>query len=324
MVANTDYSVLVPFMPRRAEQLLPYAALVSWTRAHRLWQGQSLFIEPHHGFAYAAGSGFRVPAGLGVTLTGLRHPYEAALQARSVALLTGRSVVAGYGPGGLSLQQGLLKRPYLSPLTACREYLTAVRQALAGAVVDLDGDYVTLRGQLVPTPAPRIGLGLGVLRPGMARLAGEVADVAITWLTPAPYLREVVVPALRAGAEAAGRPLPRLTAIVPMALQGTDRDPVQLALASNRAHLHAPNYRDMLSRAGAGIPPDADVETAAKALVACGGFAYGTPDRLAELLAGYAEAGADEVVVNVTGVCARYGQQEALAELKSILQEVAP
>ncbi|MER6841096.1 LLM class flavin-dependent oxidoreductase [Streptomyces platensis] len=73
----------------------------------------------------------------------------------------------------------------------------------------LDGDYVTCHTGLAAFPTPKVDIGLGVLRPGMARLAGHIADVAITWLTPAAYLRDTVIPALRAGAESAGRPVPR-------------------------------------------------------------------------------------------------------------------
>lgn len=72
-------SVLVPFLPRRPEQALPYAGLVQWTHAARLWQGQAQIVEPHQAFVHSAGTGFRVPTGLGVTLIPLRHPYEAAL-----------------------------------------------------------------------------------------------------------------------------------------------------------------------------------------------------------------------------------------------------
>ncbi|MEV0393957.1 LLM class flavin-dependent oxidoreductase [Polymorphospora rubra] len=317
------FSILVPTVPRRPEQILPFAALTAWTPAARLWQGQSLLVEPYQGFAHAAGAGFRVPVGLGVALMGLRNPYEAAGQARSLATVTGHPVVAGFGPGAPVFQRAVLGRPYPSPLTACREYLTAVRQLLGGGVVEVAGEYVNMTAQLTPTPAPPVELGLGVLRPGMARLAGEVADVAITWLTPAAYLRSSVVPALRAGAEAANRPMPRLTAIVPMALGRPDRTPVEIALASNAGHLQAPHYRDMLRRAGAGIGPDDSLEDAGKALVGCDGFLSGSPEQLAELVAEYADAGVDEIVINVTGVHALYGQQAALAELRTILAEVA-
>lgn len=314
----TGYSVLVPFLPRRPEQLLPYAGLVQWTRAERLWQGQALYVEPHQGFAHAAGAGFRVPVGFGVTLMPLRHPYEAALQARSVALATGQPVVAGFGPGGRSMQRSLLGAPYRSPLTAAREYLTVVRGLLANEVVDVQGEFVSFQGALPAFPAPPVELGLGVLRPGMARLAGEIADVAITWLTPASYLADTVLPALREGAARAGRPVPRLTAIVPVALEHEGRSPDRIALASNAAHLRGPHYIDMLRRAGVGVGGE-DVEADAKAIVAGGAFLSGNTGQVLDQLRAYEKAGVDEVVLNVTGVFNAVGAQEAMSDLKKIL-----
>ncbi|MEV5238100.1 LLM class flavin-dependent oxidoreductase [Streptomyces cinnamoneus] len=318
----TAYSVLMPFLPRRPEQVLPYAAMVHWTHAERLWQGQALMVEPHQGFAYAAGAGFRVPVGLGVTLMPLRHPYEAALQARSVALTTGHPVVAGFGPGARPFQQSLLGAPYRSPLTLAREYLTAVRGLLDGKTVESQGEYVAGHMTLPPFPAPKVEVGLGVLRPGMARLAGEVADRAITWLTPASYLRDTVVPAMTEGAATAGRTRPRLTAMVPLALARPGRDAAELALASNGAHMKGPHYIDMLRRSGIDVT-GTDEKANAEALVAGGAFLYGDRDELAVQLKAYEEAGVDEIVLNVTGVCNAQGPQAAMDELKTLLAALA-
>ncbi|MFF4425277.1 LLM class flavin-dependent oxidoreductase [Streptomyces sp. NPDC001549] len=318
----TKYSVLVPFLPRRPEQLLPYAALVDWTAAERLWQGQSMLVDPFQGFAAAAGSGFRVPVGLGVTLMPLRHPFEAAHQVRSLAMATGHPVVAGFGPGGASFQQSLVGAPYASPLTAAREYLGIVRGLLNGETVQAEGDYFSCHGALAPSPAPAVELGLGVLRPGMARVAGAVADCAITWLTPASYLRDTVLPALREGAAAAGRPVPRIVAMVPLALRRPDRDPAEVALASNAPHLAAPHYIDMLQRAGIAVD-EGDTALSARRLVEGRGFLHGDIDGLVEQLAEYREAGVDEVVLNTTGVFNLHGHHAAMADLKTILAAVA-
>lgn len=316
------YSILMPFAPPRPEQILPFAALTQWSGAHRLWQGQALLNQPHQAFVYAAASGFRVPVGIGVTLMPFTHPYEAAIHAQSVAAATGHPVVAGFGPGAAVLQRSTYGKPYRSPLTASREYLTAVRGLLDGEVVEQDGTYFTCHGKLLPVPRPPIEVGLGVLRPGMARLAGEVADVAITWLTPAAYLRNTIVPALREGAEAAGRPMPRLVSIVPVALAGPDRDAAALALTSNLGHLQLPHYVDMLRRSG--IDTDsADPAAGAAALVEGRAFLYGEPKVLAEEFAAFHEAGVDEIVLNVTGVQGLYGGQAALRELETVLAEVA-
>ncbi|MFD9042834.1 LLM class flavin-dependent oxidoreductase [Streptomyces bottropensis] len=325
----TSYSVLLPFLPRRPEQILPYAGLVHWSNASRLWQGQSVMIEPHQGFVAAAGAGFRVPTGLGVTLMPLRHPYEAALQARSLAMATGQPVIAGFGPGGRPLQRSLLGEAYRSPLTAAREYLSIVRGLLAGESVDIRGEYFSCRAEMPRYPVPGVEIGLGVLRPGMARLAGEVADVAVTWLTPAHYLRDTVLPAMREGAAnapdgkgGAGRTPPRLTAIVPLALARPDREPAELALASNAAHLQGAHYIDMLRRSGTDVAGD-DPAANAKALVDGGAFLSGDPDELVAKLRAFGAAGVDEVVLNLTGVCNLYGPQAALDETKRILAALA-
>ncbi|WP_187414846.1 LLM class flavin-dependent oxidoreductase [Nonomuraea sp. PA05] len=309
---------MIPFVPRRPEQILPYAALVEWTAAHALWQGQATLIEPHQGFVYAAGAGFRVPTGLGVTLMPLRNPYEAALQVRSLAMATGEPVVAGFGPGPISFQESLLGERYRSQLGAIREYVTAVRGLLDGGVVDVHGEYVQCKAMLPPAVSPPIEIGLGVLRTNMARLAGEVADVAITWLTPVDYLAGTVMPALREGAEKAGRPAPRLAAMVPLAMTRPDRTPTEQAMASNALHLQAPHYVDMLRKAGldvTGKDPAAD----AKAAVAGGAFLSGDLDELVAALKEYERVGADEIILNLTGVFNLQGQKEAMNELKALL-----
>jgi 5,10-methylenetetrahydromethanopterin reductase len=311
------FSVMLPFVPTRPEQAVPFASLVQWSTARRLWQGQSVLVEPHQMFAFLAAAGFRIPVGVGVTLMPFRHPIEAALQARSLAATMGAPVVAGYGPGATILQANLRGAPYPSPLTAVREYLTIVRALLDRGVADVDGEYFSMRGGLPPWTGLDVELGLGVLRPRMARLAGELADVAITWLTPPAYLSRHIVPALREGAAAAGRPPPRLVAMVPVALRTPDRDPVDLAMAGNAAHLRLPQYCRMLRAAGLDVDEN-DPRAGARALVEAGVFVCGEPDVIVKELDAYRAAGVDEIVVNVTGMCHRFGARAALAELRTI------
>lgn len=313
------YSVVLPFAPLRPEQAVPYAAFVHWSRAHRLWQGQSVQIEPHQAFAFAAACGYRIPVGTSVTIMGLRHPFEAAAAARSLAATMGAPVVAGFGPGAVAVQASLHGRHYPSQLAATRDYLTIVRGLLAGEPVDHHGAYFSMHGRLAQLPGPPVELGLGVLRSRMARLAGELADVAISWLTPPAYLAEQLLPALRAGAAAAGRPAPRLVTWVPVALSGPDRDPVELAGAGHTAHLRMPHYREALRRAGVDVNP-ADPAAGARALVESGVFVTGEPAVVAKELDAYLAAGVAEVAVNVAGVCQRYGSRAALADLETIFE----
>lgn len=316
-----DYSVQLPFATVKAEQILPYAALIESTEARRLWQGQSLVIEPHQAFSYLAGAGTRIPIGMGVNLMPLRHPYEAAVQAASLARISRQPLTVGYGPAGRAFQAMLRGKPYRSPLTAAREYVGIVRGLLAGRSVDVTGEYFSCHTTLAPGPLPRIEVALGVLRGKMARLAGEVADAAIAWLAPAPYLRDVVVPAVRDGA-ADRADVPRVVAIVPVALDRAGRNAAALALASNGAHIQSPHYGQMLRHAGIPVTADTPPLEAAQAVVDGGAFLTGDVDALRAEFAEFEKAGVDELVLNLTGVYNTFGPAKALAELTTLLDAV--
>lgn len=313
-------SIMLPFIPRRFSSTHPFADVVSEGRAARLWQGQSLVAEPHHVGVDLAAAGRRIPLGIGVGLMPLRHPFEAALQVRSAALALGVDIIAGYGPASRSFQRSLRGAPYASPLTAAAEYAGIVRALLDGETVDVDGEYFCMHGALPPAAAPRVAVGLGVLREGMARVAGEVADAAITWLTPPHYLTDVVLPALDEGG-AGRRPRPRVVSMVPVAVARRGTSGPEVALSSNRPHLTLPHYRSMLRRAGMAVSDAATPDDAAL-LIDGGSFLYGEVPDIADGIARYAAAGVDELVLNVTGVMNTSGPHAALADLRAITEAV--
>ncbi|WP_353963541.1 LLM class flavin-dependent oxidoreductase [Streptomyces sp. NBC_00078] len=246
------------------------------------------------------------------------------LRARSVAALTGQPYVAGYGAGAPVFQSALLGAPYASPRTAMREYLSVVRALLAGERVRVGGEYHRLHAGLVDLPHPEVEVGAGVLRPAMARTAGSVADVAITWMTPPGYVEKTLRPALEEGAESAGRDsTARVVTVVHVAVAREDRDPGRLALLAASAHLGADHYTDMLRRAG--VPADtADPVAGARLLVEHDVFVTGTPQRIAEALTEYHRAGVDEIVLNTAGVLFAEGQAAALADLEAVLTAWRP
>ncbi|MFG2678575.1 LLM class flavin-dependent oxidoreductase [Streptomyces sp. NPDC048392] len=320
----TDYSFMVPFVPLRPQQLLPYAALAQWSSTRCMWQGQAAASDPMQTFTYAAAQGFQTPVGTSVQLMPFCHPFDATLRARSLAAGTGQPVVAGFGPGAKVLQRSLLGAPYRSQLGAVRDYLTIVRSLLETGKADYEGEFYSCRNTVPPMPLPAIELGVGILRPRMAELAGELSDVAISWLTPAAYLRDTVIPALRRGAEKAGRPAPRVAALVPVALSKPERDVIQLALTSNAGHMTLPHYIDMLRRSGIDVNMEESPENSAKALLAGGAFLYGDRSELKDRLKEFEDAGVDEIVLNLTGVAGLEGKQVALREIETLLREVAP
>lgn len=318
--APTMPSVLFPQHPARPETVIPFAELVQRTGARRLWMGQSLGTETHQTLAYVAGMGLHVPVGTSVTLMALRHPFEAALQARSLAMLTRQPLVAGYGVGAPSFVRALEGANYPSPRTAAHEYLTTVRALLDGKTVDHNGRYHVLHGGLPPAAHSSIEVGLGVLRPRMAHTAGAVADVAITWMTPPHYVQERLVPALEAGAAGQRRP-PRVATVVHVAVARQGRDLRRLAQVAAMGHLMTEHYTSMLRQAGVTADP-ADPVAGARALVEAGIFVNGKPDEIAMEIDRYRQAGVDEVILNPAGVLLDQGADAALSDLEEILAAV--
>ncbi|MEV6201044.1 LLM class flavin-dependent oxidoreductase [Streptomyces sp. NPDC051771] len=313
------HSILLPVNATRPEQAIPFANLVKWGGAARLWQGQGLVLESHQLVNWLAGAGIRVPAGFGVSLMPYRAPYNAAIEARSVALATGHEVVAGYGPGSLAAQTCAMGRPYSSQLTACREYLTIVRDLLDGGISDREGEFFSAKAQLLPFHKPEVSLGLGVLRERMAGLAGELADVAITWMASAAYLEEFLIPALRGAKERRPEQPAKVTAYVPVALAGPDRDMAKLLRATVGGHIQFPHYQAALRRAGIRITGDGGDDDV-RALVDGGIFHYGTAEEIHQRLDAYRALGVDEVVLNVTGVAALHGPRAAASDLYELLK----
>jgi alkanesulfonate monooxygenase SsuD/methylene tetrahydromethanopterin reductase-like flavin-dependent oxidoreductase (luciferase family) len=93
-------------------------------------------------------------------------------------------------------------------------------------------------------------------------MAGELADGALSWMCPVPYLLKTALPALQEGAKQAGRPAPPLVAHIPVALDA-DR---QAVLSAARERLgnygRLPFYRHMFAEAGYPIPEDGTLPAA--------------------------------------------------------------
>ncbi|MFE1317384.1 LLM class flavin-dependent oxidoreductase [Kitasatospora phosalacinea] len=327
MTATGRVSVLHPVHVKDPFDLRPLAELVREGAAARLWLGQSVTLESHHVLAYLAGAGYRIPVGLSVALTALRHPYDAAVQARSLGVLTGHRPVVGYGAGEPEFVAALHGAPYARPASAVAEYVDVVRRLLHERRLDHPGPLFPVRGARLPDTEvpPGAGppeVGAGVLRPGMARAAGAVADTAITWLTPPDYVRDVLAPALERGARAAGRERPRIVTVVHAALDRPGRNAMVLAQRATRFHLRAPHYVDMLRRAGLDVDAS-DPVSSARELVEEGVFLFGGRREVRAGIERLFAAGVDEVVVNPVAVSESYGVPAAVADLREVLEETA-
>lgn len=321
-MTNKRVSFLFPQQPTDPRGIVPYGRLVRDSPFHALWMGQSLRIESHPALAYLAGTGCRIPVGISVALMALRHPYDAALQARSLAALMEQPVSIGYGAADAGFVTAVNGAPYAKPAAAVEEYMTAVRALLRGGDVRHKGALFDIDYVFPEMDHPPVEIGAGVLRPAMARAAGRAAEVAMTWLTPPDYLRGTVIPALETGAAQAGRAeRPRLVAMVPVGFAGPGRNALLLAQNTIMNHMRKVHYTDMLRRAGLDVDRS-DPVAAVREVVEEGLFLYGKPGDVAREIRRYHDVGVDEVVLNVTGVVNLHGDTALLDDLHDLAGEL--
>lgn len=274
-----------------------WVALAGSLDLDRIWFGQQSSVSILGGVGYAAGRGHRAPIGTAVTLMPTTTPFASALELRALAQVSEAPVAAHFSPGYPHIQRALTGSPWTSPATATREFFTALRGLLAGGDVDVRGDYFdTTFTSPAPDVSDRIELGLGVLRPGFARVAGEVADGAVTWLASPDYVRTVLLPALTEGAEAARRRTPRLVTTLHAAVGVAADEAVDVVRVGVGPHLSAPHYRDMLARDGLHIDGELSPRHV-REVIDRGLFVVGDAGDVRDRAQDLVSAGADEVSV---------------------------
>jgi alkanesulfonate monooxygenase SsuD/methylene tetrahydromethanopterin reductase-like flavin-dependent oxidoreductase (luciferase family) len=178
-----------------------------------------------------------------------------------------------------------------APLAHTREYLSVLRAALWEGEIDYHGRFYHVTTNL-PAPAP-VPILVSTLGEGAFRAAGELADGAISWNCPVPYLLKRALPALQEGAKQVGRPAPPLVAHLPVAL-GTDRQAVLAAARKNLGYYgHLPFYRHMFTEAGYPVPEEGALPEALIDNLVVSGDEQTIATRLSDLLSG----GLDELLL---------------------------
>ena len=147
----------------------------------------------------------RVSIGTGVVPMSTRPVGLLAMGFQTLASLAPGRVIAGVGVSSPTVIERWHGGTFASPLAYVREFLPALRQALDGEKLALEGEYVRSKGfRTTLPPAPRIPVVVGAMRPNMVGLSGELADGAfLTWCPPEEAAERVEL--VREGARRAGR-----------------------------------------------------------------------------------------------------------------------
>lgn len=198
----------------------------------------------------------RLELGTAVVPTYPRHPMALAQQALTTQAAAGGRFVLGIGPSHKMVIEDMFGLSYAKPFTHMREYLAVLTPLIQEGKVTFAGSEFRVNGALtVPgaTPCPILISALGAK---MLALAGSACDGTITAWTGPQTLREHIVPQIREAAAQAGRPAPRVIAMLPIAV--TDDVAEGRTRISRGARMYGmlPSYRAMLDREGAAGPGD--------------------------------------------------------------------
>ena len=210
--------------------------------------------DPLAVFAAAAGEAGRIAFGTSIIPTFPRHPLTVVQGAVVVDQLAPGRLKLGVGPSHKPAVEGTYRFEFVRPLQHLREYLTILNAILKEGAVEFHGERLHCEAQL---QAPvEVQVMASALRPNAYRLCGELADGAISWVSPLRHQQRVAVPALEEGAREAGRERPALVSHVPVVVS-EDADAVWEAASGQLGfYPRLPFYSAMWQDAG--FPEAAD------------------------------------------------------------------
>ncbi|MCQ8187600.1 LLM class F420-dependent oxidoreductase [Streptomyces rugosispiralis] len=218
-----------------------------------------------------------------------RHPLLVSSQAQTAQAATHGRYHLGLALGTKLLTEAGFGIPFARPIARLREFLTALRQLTETGAADFHGELLTAT---TPIPARVPGAGAGVpllvaaMGPQALRASGELADGILPYLAGPRALAEHIVPAVTAAAEAAGRPAPRIVALV-HGVVTDDPDTVRETVAEQLAfYEQIPSYARVIGLSGGTRAVDVSV--------------IGDEKTVAAEVRRYRDAGATEVVFSGT------------------------
>jgi alkanesulfonate monooxygenase SsuD/methylene tetrahydromethanopterin reductase-like flavin-dependent oxidoreductase (luciferase family) len=190
----------------------------------------------------------RLKLGTAIVQIFSHHPVQLAQQALSLNALAPGRLRLGIGTSSPVFAKSVYGVEMESPLSYLREYAQVLRPLLQQGEIHHQGRYFTTDVSL--QTSSQIPLFIAALGPGAFRLAGEVADGALPVMCPIPYLLKTALPAMSAGATAAGQERPLIVAWVPIAFTKDRATALQVGRQAMSIYPTRSVYRKMFVAAG--------------------------------------------------------------------------
>ena len=218
-------------------------------------------LDPLLAIALAGRATNRIEVGSSIVQTYPRHPVLMAQQAASVVRAVGDStrVTLGIGVSHQMVIENTYGLDYGTNARHLREYLTVLGGLLRDGSVRLAGEEYRAAADLPDRPDPTLRVLVAALAPKALASAGELADGTITWMANAKAVSDLIAPRLGEAAAAAGRPVPRIVAGLPVAV--TDEPDAAREVAARQFAVYGmlPNYQRVLAAGGISSPAEAAI-----------------------------------------------------------------
>jgi F420-dependent oxidoreductase-like protein len=198
----------------------------------------------------------RIELGTAVVPTYPRHPTALAQQALTTQAACSGRFALGIGLSHQIVIESLLGLSYARRAKHMREYLAVLGPLLRGEPAKFAGEEFRVQfGLDVPGSQP-VPVLIAALGDHMLRIAGESSDGTILWMTGPATIEGHVAPKLRAAADEAGRPAPRIVTGLPIVLTENVESAREAIAKMLVQYGQLPSYRAMLDKEGAAGPAD--------------------------------------------------------------------
>ncbi|MEL6980999.1 MAG: TIGR03564 family F420-dependent LLM class oxidoreductase [Actinomycetota bacterium] len=279
-------------------------ALASWAGDvgfESFWVSQARAVDPVVALAAAASQCERLSE-VGTSVVPLygRHPFPVAQMARTAQSALGGRLTLGIGPSHAGPVADTFGLGWERPLGYTVEFLDGLQPLLAGRAVAAEGEQLVTRAEL-QIEADDTPILLAALGPRMLDLAGRrTAGTTVGQCGPRTIAGHVA-PRIRAAAADAGRPEPRIMALIRLCVTEDRAAAFALAQEVGARYAAMPSYASVLALEGLDEPGELHL--------------IGSAEEVLDGLGRYAEAGVTDFRLEIAAPDerSRASSQEALA-----------
>jgi F420-dependent oxidoreductase-like protein len=252
----------------------------------QVWIAQQFDHDP---IALAAVVGAAVPGlGVGTSVVPInpRHPLIVASLAQTAQAAAHGNFSLGLGLGAHGPEHQAFGTPWPNTIGRLREHLTVLRSVFDDGAVDFEGREFTAKpGWPVAVSGGRpLPVYVAAMGPKALRVTGELADGTMPYLAGPKTIAEFIEPTIAKAAADAGRPAPRIIAMVPVLLTDDVDEGRSVVAEALSFYETIPSYQKIIAREG--LASTADLA------------AVGSPETVARRLKTYLDAGATDVVLS--------------------------